>query len=63
VFDDNRASRLHSSERRLFEYWSAPERLRAEPDRTLLEYLRVITPTDFWTNEARDLRIVGQHPD
>ena len=48
VFDDNRASRLHPSERELFDYWSTPERLRAEPDRALLEYLRVITPTDFW---------------
>lgn len=48
VFDDNRASRLHPSERELFDYWSAPERLRADPDRALLEYLRAITPTDFW---------------
>ena len=48
VFDDNRISRLHPSERELFDYWSAPERLRAEPDRAFLEYLRAITPTDFW---------------
>jgi pimeloyl-ACP methyl ester carboxylesterase len=47
VFDDNRASRLRPSERELLDYWSAPERLRAEPDRALFEYLRAITPADF----------------
>jgi proline iminopeptidase len=48
VFDDNRASRLRPSEREIFDYWSAPERLQAEPDRALLEILRAVTPTDFW---------------
>lgn len=48
LFDDNRSSRLHPSEREQLGYWSDPERRRADPDRALLEYLRAITPTDFW---------------
>jgi proline iminopeptidase len=48
LFDDNRSSRLHPSEREQLAYWSEPERRRADPDRALLEYLRAITPTDFW---------------
>jgi proline iminopeptidase len=48
VFDDNRASRLQPSEREIFDYWSAPKRFRAEPDRAFLEILRAVTPADFW---------------
>ena len=48
LFDDNRSSRLHPSEREQLAYWTEPARRRSDPDRALLEYLRAITPTDFW---------------
>lgn len=48
LFDDNRRSRLHPAERERLDHWSAPERWAADPDRALLEYLRAITPTDFF---------------
>lgn len=48
VFGDNRSSRLHPSEQELLAYWSDPERWARDPDRALLEYLRAITPTDFF---------------
>lgn len=48
VFDDNRASRLHSSEREVFEFWSNPVRSKRDADRAMWECLRAITPTDFF---------------
>jgi len=48
VFSDNRVARLHPSERELYDFWTTPERWQAEPDRALYEYLRAISPTDFW---------------
>jgi proline iminopeptidase len=51
VFDDNRASRLHPSERSALAFWSDAERSRQDPDRATWEYLRAITPTDFWDRD------------
>jgi proline iminopeptidase len=48
VFDDNRTSRLHPSEREVLAYWADPERAMRDPDRALCEVLRAITPTDFY---------------
>jgi proline iminopeptidase len=48
LFDDNRASRLPPEAREALDFWSEPDRSRQDPDRTLLEYLRAITPTDFF---------------
>lgn len=51
LFDDNRSARLHPSEREALAYWSDAERARQDPDRATWEYLRAITPTDFWDRE------------
>jgi proline iminopeptidase len=48
LFGDNRSSRLHPSEREALAVWSDPTRAAQDPDRTTWEYLRAITPTDFW---------------
>jgi proline iminopeptidase len=48
LFDDNRATRLHPSEREALAFWSDPQRSSPDPDRATWEYLRAITPTDFW---------------
>jgi proline iminopeptidase len=48
LFGDNRSSRLHPSEREALAFWSDPQRAAQEPDRATWEYLRAITPTDFW---------------
>jgi proline iminopeptidase len=48
VFGDNRRSRLHPAEAESLASWSDPRRWELDPDRALLEYLRAITPTDFF---------------
>jgi proline iminopeptidase len=51
VFDENRSSRLHPSEREALALWSDPARFAADPDRAAWEYLRAITPTDFYDRQ------------
>jgi len=46
LFSDNRMSRLHPSEREAIQVVS--ESGSKEPDRSMCEYLRAITPTDFY---------------
>jgi proline iminopeptidase len=48
LFDDNRTSRLPPGARAALEYWSEPARKNNDPDRALYEWLRAITPTDFF---------------
>lgn len=48
LFDDNRTSRLPPTARAALEYWSEPGRRNSDPDRALYEWLRAITPTDFF---------------
>jgi pimeloyl-ACP methyl ester carboxylesterase len=48
VFEDNRQSRLPAWARDAVEYWSEPARSNRDPDRALYEWLRAITPADFF---------------
>jgi proline iminopeptidase len=48
VFEDNRESRLQAWARAAVLYWSKPERSSSDPDRALYEWLRAITPADFF---------------
>jgi pimeloyl-ACP methyl ester carboxylesterase len=41
-------SKLHPSEQEALAFWSEPARWELDPDRALWEYLRAITPTDFF---------------
>lgn len=50
-FTDNVTSRLWPSDRQLLEYWSAPERMEADPQRAITETIRAKMPGYFFDRQ------------